>query len=406
MSLPLPIGGFRWVDVKLNEISELANHSEKGYLLEVAYPRELHDYRNDLPFMCERMVIGGVEKLVPNLYYKKRHVILIRALDQALKHGLVLERIHRAIEFKQLAWMKEYIDFNTTLRTAATNDFKKDFYKLMNNSVFGKTMENIRKHRSIKLVTNREAYLKAVMKPNFKSGTLFGTNLMGCEMGKIKVVMNKPVYLGQAILDLSKIVMYEFHYDYMKRKYDDDSLTLCYMDMDSLIYSIETDDFYKDIADDVSNRFDTSGYNPDRPLPVGLNKKVIGLMKDELGGGIMTEFVTLRPKMYAYKTGSSESKKCKGIKKCVVKKTISFEHYKNCLFGEGPSYRSQLMFRSSKHEVRTLEVNKLALSRDDDKRITVDGISSLARGHWATLKKILSIYIKGNHLQSKHLTQI
>ena len=157
--------------------------------------------------MCERMVIGRVEKLVPNLYYKKRYIIHIRALDQALKHGLVLEQIHKAIEFKQSSWMKEYIDFNIKLRTAATNDFEKDFYKLTNNSVFGKTMENIRKHRSIKLVTSREAYLKAVMKPNFKSGTLFGTNLMGCEMGKIKVVMNKPVYLGQAILDLSKIVM-------------------------------------------------------------------------------------------------------------------------------------------------------------------------------------------------------
>ena len=242
----------------------------------------------------------------------------------------------------------------------------------MNNAVFGKTMENIRKHRDIKLVNNEEAYLKAVMKPNFKSGTLFGPNLMGCEMGKIKVVMNKPVYLGQAILDLSKIVMYEFHYDHMKGKYADDKLTLCYMDTDSLIYDIEMDDFYKDIADDVESRFDTSGYVPGRPLPVGKNKKIIGLMEDELGGGITKEFITLRPKMYAYKVGSSESKKCKGIKKCVVKKTISFEDYKNCLFGGESSYRSQLMFRSSKHEVRMLEVNKLALSRDDDKRITVD----------------------------------
>ena len=122
------------------------------------------------------------------------------------------------------------------------------------------------------------------MRPNFKSGTLFGPNIMGCGMGKIKVVMNKPVYLGQAILDLSKIVMYEFHYDYMKRKYDNDKLTLCYMDTDSLIYDIETDDFYRDIADDVESRFDTSGYVPDRPLPIGRNQKVIGLMKDELGG--------------------------------------------------------------------------------------------------------------------------
>ena len=246
--------------------------------------------------MHERMKINGVEKLIPNLYYKKRYVLHIRALEQALKHGLVLERIHRAIEFKQSAWMKEYIDFNTKLRTAATNDFEKDFYKLMNNAVFGKTMENIRKHRNIKLVTNREAYLKAVMKPNFKSGVRFSESLMGCEMGKIKVVMNKPVYLGQAILDLSKIVMYEFHYDYMKQKYPE-GLTLCYMDTDSLIYDIETDDFYKDIAEDVKDRFDTSGYSPNRPLPVGLNKKVIGLMRTELGGEIMTEFVTLRPKM-------------------------------------------------------------------------------------------------------------
>ena len=204
-------------------------------------------------------------------------------------------------------------------------------------------------------------------------------------MGQVKVAMNKPVYLGQAILDLSKIIMYEFHYDYMKPKYGDAALRLCYMDTDSLIYQIETGDFYKDIADDVLKRFDTFGYIPDRPLPVGLNKKVIGLMKDELGGEIMEEFVTLRPKMYAYKTFKGESKKCKGIKKCVVKKTITFEDYKNCLFSGEISYTSQIMFRSSKHKIQTLEVNKIALSRDNEKRITIDGIRSLARGHYKTL---------------------
>ena len=165
--------------------------------------------------MCKRMKINCIEKLVPNLHNKRNYVIHIRALDQTLAHGLILECIHRAIEFDQSAWMKPYIDFNTKLRTKATNDFEKDFFKLMNNAVFGKTVENIRKHRNIRLVTNKESYLKTVMKPNFKSGVLFGENLMGCEMGKIKVAMNKPVYLSQAILDLSKIVMYEFHYDYM-----------------------------------------------------------------------------------------------------------------------------------------------------------------------------------------------
>ena len=183
------------------------------------------------------------------------------------------------------------------LRAKSTNDFEKDFFKLMNNSVFGKTMKNLRKHRNIKLVMNRELYLKTVMKPNFKSGVLFGENLMGCEMGKIKAVMNKPIYLGQAILDLNKIRMYEFYYDYMKQKYNNDKLQLCYMDTDLLVYSIKTKDFYADIADDVPMRIDTSGYCSNHPLSIGLNKKVIGLMKDELGGTIMTEFVALRPKL-------------------------------------------------------------------------------------------------------------
>ena len=231
MSQPLPTGRFRWVDIKPNEISKLAARTDKGYLLEVdvSYPRELHGSHNDLPFMCELMKINRVEKLILNLHNKRNYIIHIQALNQALKHGLILERIHRVIEFNQSAWMKHYIDFNTQLRTKATNNFEKDFFKLMNNAVFGKTMENIRKHRNIKLVTNRESYLKTVMKPNFKSGILFGENLMGCEIGKIKVKMNKPVYLSQAILDLSKTVMYEFHYDYMKHKYDSDKLQLCYM---------------------------------------------------------------------------------------------------------------------------------------------------------------------------------
>ena len=230
MSQPLPTGGFKWVDVNPNEISELATGTDKGYLQEVdaSYPKELDNQHNDLPFMCERMEINVVEKLVPNLRDKKNYVIHTEALNQELQHGLRLDGIHRVIEFDQSPWLKTDIDFNTQLRMAATNDFEKDFFKLMNNSVFGKMMENIRKHRNIKLVTTEEKYLRTVMDSNFKSGVLFGENLMGCEMGKIKVVMNKPVYLGQAILDLSKFVVYEFHYDYMVPKYGLEKLKLCY----------------------------------------------------------------------------------------------------------------------------------------------------------------------------------
>ena len=146
MSQPLPTGGFKWVDVNPNKISELATRTDKGYILkvDVSYSRELHNPHNDLPFMCERMEIKGVEKLVPNLRDKKNYVIHIQALNQVLQHGLRLDKVHRGIEFDQSPWLKTYIDFNTQLRTAAANDFEKDFFKLMNNSVFGKTMENIR----------------------------------------------------------------------------------------------------------------------------------------------------------------------------------------------------------------------------------------------------------------------
>ena len=297
------------------EIVEELSNRDKGYLLDVDvdYPHKLHDKHNDLPFMCNKMDINGVKKLVGDLHNKRNYIIHIRALHQALKHGLIIKKINRIIEFKQSAWMKEYIDYNTKLRTAVKNDFEKDFYKLMNNSVFGKTMENMRKRRDIILVNNEVKYLKKVMKPNFKGANKMGPELIACEMGKTKVVMNKPVYLGQAILDLSKMIMYEFHYNYMKPKYKD--LKLCYMDTDSLVYEIGTEDFYKDIAEDVEARFDTSRYKDGlRPLPAGKNKKVIGLMKDEINGDIITAFVSLRPKMYGYKVGGNESKKCKGIK--------------------------------------------------------------------------------------------
>ena len=194
--------------------------------------------------MCEKMEINRVEKLVPNLNDKEKYVVHINVLNQALKHGLILEKVHRVIKFNQSAWLKSYIDFNTKLGTQIKNDFEK-------------AMENIRKHKNIKLVTNRESYLKTVMKPSFKSGICLTQNIMGCEMEKIEVTVNKPVYLGQVILDLRKLVMYEFHYDYMVPKYGE-NLKLCNMDTDSLIYHIKTEDFYA--AGDVKERFDTSGY--------------------------------------------------------------------------------------------------------------------------------------------------
>ena len=264
---------------------------------------------------------------------------------------------------------------------------RKTFFKLMNNSVFGKTMENIRNHKEIKLVTSDKKYLKYVMKPNFKDGHPFSKHLFIVEMGKSDIKMNKPVYLGQAILDLSKTLMYEFHYDYMRPKCGS-KVKLCYMDTDSFVYEIETEDFYREIANDVKKRCDTSGYSKDdnRPLPIEENKKVVGLMKDELGGKIMTEFVALRVKMYAGK--ELEEKRWKGTKKCVVSEGLTFDDYKTCLFDGKTIYREQMLFENEKHKVYTVNKHKVALNREDGKRLVqADGITTLSRGY-VTIKDV------------------
>ena len=234
------------------------------------------------------MKIDKCKKLVCNLRNKKKYVVHIKSLKQALNHGLKFKKVHRIIEFNQAAWLKPYIDMNTELRKLAKNNFKKDFFKLMNNAVFGKTMENIRKHRDIKLVTTDKRRNKLVSEPNYHTMNYISEDLSIIEMNKTKVKMNKPIYLS--ILEISKLLIYEFWYDYMKPKYGD-NIKLCYMDTDSFIMNIKTEEFYKDLANDVEKRFDTSNYEVNRPLRTVKNKKVIGLTKDELGGKIIAEFV-------------------------------------------------------------------------------------------------------------------
>ena len=277
----------------------------------IEYPKRLHELHSDLPFLSEQMEVNKCKKLVCNLFNKEKYVVHINTLKQALNHGLKLEKIHRIIEFNQEAWLKPYIDMNTELRKEAKNNFEKYLFKLMNNSIFGKTMEKIRKHRDIKLVKTDKKRNKLVSEPNYDIINLISEDLSIIEMKKTKVKMNKPIYLGLSLLEISKTLMYEFWYDYMKPKYNND-VKLCYMDTDSFIMNIKTNAFYKDISNDIENRFDTSNYEVNRPLPTGKNKKIIGLMKDELGGRIITEFVTLRPKTYSFLTDDrTEDKKAK-----------------------------------------------------------------------------------------------
>ena len=180
------------------------------YEIDVEYPKIIGMSHTDLPFLPERRKIGKVDKLVGTIEDKEKYVVHISALKQALNHGLKLKKIHRIIQFKQNAWLVPYIENNTELKAVAKNDFQKDFFKLMNNSVFGKTMENLRKHRDIRLVTTDKRRSKIVSELNYYSTKYISESLMIAEMKKTQIFMSKPIYLGQAILDISKTHMYEF----------------------------------------------------------------------------------------------------------------------------------------------------------------------------------------------------
>ncbi|CAH3016459.1 unnamed protein product, partial [Porites evermanni] len=298
-------------------------------------------------------MINGVEKLICHFKPRKNYVVHYRNLRLYLEMGMKITAVRRGISFYQSPWMEPYIRKNTELRKTAANSFEKDFFKLMNNSVFGKTIENIRKRQNIHLVDNRKKALKLSSRPNFDRCTIFDSNLIAVHMKKTEVYFNKPVYVGQSILDLSKTLMFDFHYKYIKKKYGKKS-ELLFTDTDSLMYEIETKDFYKDIYIDVKNKFDTSDYPSDHPSGIitGANKKVIGMFKDEVAGKQITHFVGLRPKLYSFKIEEeSEVRKCKGIKKNVIKKKLDFDDYVKCLFSGEKKLRSMKIIRSEKHDI-------------------------------------------------------
>ncbi|EZA56769.1 hypothetical protein X777_03234 [Ooceraea biroi] len=335
MCQPLPYANFRWVDNISNfNVNAVTPDSPKGYILEVdlEYPRHLHDAHADLPFCPMRDKPPGSrrDKLLATLHDKKRYVIHYRNLQQCTRHGLRVTKIHRVLvlQFAQSPWLREYIELNTRFRTAAKNDFEKTLYKLMNNAVFGKTMENVRNHVDVKLVTQWNGRYGAeamIAKPNFHSRSVFSENLVAIEMRKLEVKFDKPIYVGMCILDISKVCLYEF-------------------------YSAH-------------------------------EQKVPGLMKDENNGTIITEFVGLRAKMYALKVDST--KKAKGVKTNVVARTITFDDYMQYLKDRIEMTRDQSRIQSKLHNVYTVSETKIALSPHDDKRYIVPkSTNTLPWGHY------------------------
>ena len=304
MSQCLPTGGFKWLTDKEIDKVDLAKYkddSSTGPILEVdlEYAEELHDQHN-YPLAPEQLEVTGdmlsdyckriqaslsvssvsVKKLIPNLIDKSKYILHYRNLQLYLSLGLKIKTVHRVLRFTQSPWLKQYINFNTDKRTHAKNAFEKDFFKLTNNSVFGKTMWCIRKRVDVRLVTNVKKLLRMTSNLTFVGSKIFNENLVAVHKIKETLVLNRPAYVEMCILGLSKMSMYDFHYKYILTRYPGHKSKLLFTDTDSLIYEIKAEDVYKDFYED-KHMFDNSDYPESSPFHFSDNKKVIGKMKDE-----------------------------------------------------------------------------------------------------------------------------
>ena len=404
MSQSLPVGEFEWVnpdEFDINIIKNCENSDLYGYFLEVdlEYPNELHDLHNDYPLAPETIMVtddmlsdyqkqskrSKVNKLVPNLGNKTKYVIHIRNLKFYLANGLKLIKIHRVIKFKQQVWLKPYIDFNTEKRQQAPTTSGQDFFKLKNNAAFGKTMENVRNRVTVEVVNNITRRNKIVAKPNFEYMNIINENLAVMKFKKTCVHLNKPIYCGFAVLELSKLHMFNFHYNIIKKQYGNKA-KLLYTDTDSLIYEIETEDVYKDMYSS-KELYDLSGFDKKGEFYDPTNNRVVGKFKDETSGVPIIEFVGLRSKMYTIKLeGGDVKKRAKGIKTNVVEKNIKHEDYKTILEATNGKNKIKMnVIRSVKHQINSYQLTKIGLSQTDDKRFIREGIhDTLALFHYKT----------------------
>ena len=407
MSNPLPIRNFKWKRKMPTEkeIMQKKVNDPKGWILDVdlAYPKELHEKHNCFPLAPEKIKVEKewmsnfqkvlmndlnlkeetFEKLLLTLFDKKNYITHYRNLQFYLDQGMVIKKVNKVLEFDQECWMEPYITMNTEFRKKAKNDFEKMFYKLMNNSVFGKTMENIKKRINFKLIKSNEneKLRKCISSPLYKGEFLISDFLTGVNMRKPSILLNKPIYAGFSILETSKLLMYEFFYGYLKKNYGE-RCKLIYTDTDSFIIEVETEDFYKDMQKN-KDMFDTSDYPIDHFLHSNRNKKVLGKMKDECNGVVISQFIGLRSKMYSIKTENNEEiKKEKGVKKNVIKQEINHQNYKETLEKRIKMRHGMKLILSKNHDIFTMHKYKITLCPLDTKRfIEEDGINTKAYGY-------------------------
>lgn len=397
MSQKLPISDFSFLtssEIENFQINQYNDESSYGYILEVdlEYPNSIHDSHNYLPFCPENKIPPGgkIKKLITDLSNKENYRIHIKKLQLCLEQGLILRKINKVLKFKQSSWLEPYITLNTNHRKNSKNEFEKNFFKLMNNAVYGKTMENVEKRRDVRLVThydnrrNSEGYRALIAKPNFSGIEVFENGLYGIELNKLEIYHDKPIYIGVTVLELSKWLMYDFYYNFLIK--EDENLKCIYMDTDSFVISSKRDMY--EIMRNNPDKFDTSDFKHNNIYGINpLNKKVLGLMKDENSGKIMRDFAGLKAKAYAYIIENSENsintvKKVKGVKSSVVKK-LDFDHYRESITSRKTFYGEQRVIRSRSHKLYTEIINKISLNYKDDKRyIMSNGIDTLAWGHF------------------------
>lgn len=419
MCRKLPKDGFEWVSASdFNHILEVVkrrnvNEMQRGYILEcdLEYPQELHDSHSDYPLAPGRRTVtddmlsslqismrdalgqksAGVPKLVPDLYNKEKYVVHAANLKFYMQQGLRVTKIHRIIQFNQERWLQPYIEYNTAQRTRATTDLEKDLWKLCNNAVFGKTMENIRNRCDVRLAVGEERFTKLTSMTNYKCCRKIADDLVAVSLSKQEVELNKPIYAGFSILDLSKEHMYKFYYEDIKPRYGD-KVRLLFTDTDSVCIHVETNDLYEDMRQD-SHLYDFSEYPENHPCYSTANKKVVGKFKDETGSFPISRFIGLKAKNYCAvyqhpKKGEQLKMTGKGVKKSAFKKHFGHKQFDQCISAANgaPEQKQMLDFyalKSTSHRVFTVHQNKVALTPYDDKRyILPDGTSTLAHGHY------------------------
>ena len=425
MCQPMPVGDFKRVRTMPTEkeIMSWLPGRKIGFILEVdlKYPEELHELHNGYPLAPERRNVpheryspyqkkqaqdlnlteDKTEKLLLILNNKTKYVVHYRNLQQYIELGLKLTRVHRVLSFTQKAWMEPLIRFNTEMRKKAKSKFEQNLYKLMNNSVFGKTMENLRNRVEVELVRGHEVekIRKLISNPLFNTWRELGEGLFGIHLHKDHILFNRPIYVGMCVLDLSKLLLYEYYYGHIKPKYGA-NCSLLYTNTDSLLMHIKCNDFYKDMKENL-DLYDTSNYLADHPCYSSKNKKIPGKLKDECAGRPINETICLRFKMYSIMEEKEEekeeesedelveereekgvTKKAKGVTKCVVQKVIRHEDYKSVLFNRKADRHEMARLVSLKHEIYGVRVNKTSISPFDSKGwLDADGVATRAYGN-------------------------